>query len=721
MRSMLGVALVALSCAPEPPVPYQAPSTKRMAARLAEIAQNLNPAINTYINAARVEQLKTLPQPPDTASRLRANAYLARELLRAGQSQAAIDEFKKLQPQLQQVDLRLTPDVRVLLGLSYMRLGEQENCLARHATASCLLPIGDDGVHTIERGSRAALAEFTAYLADHPDDLTVRWLLNIAYMTLGLYPEQVPAQWLVPPEVFVSDYDIKRFADVAPALGLDLVSMAGGSIMDDFDDDGHLDIMASSWGLSDQLRYFANLGDGIFAERTAAAGLTGIGGGLQITHADYDNNGYADVLVLRGGWWEDDGLHPNSLLHNNGNGTFADITEQVGLLTFHPTQTAAWGDYDNDGWLDLFVGNESYGGRIHRCELFHSNGRAEDLQFSEVAEATGVAVVGYVKGAAWGDYDNDGLIDLYVSRLTGTNFLFANDGANEFGGWTFTDKSKEAGVTEPLGSFPVWFWDYDNDGWLDIFVSGYHYEASAGDVAADYLGLATAAERPRLYRNNGDGTFAERSAEAGVDKVLYTMGCDFGDLDNDGWLDFYVGTGSPSLRSVMPNRMFRNAGGRFFEDVTTSGGFGHLQKGHGVAFGDLDNDGDQDIYAVLGGAYTGDVFQNVLFENPGHGNHWITLLLEGVQSNRAALGARIRIQVSTAEGPRNIYATVGTGASFGGSSLQQEIGLGRATAIEAVEVTWPATGARQLFTGLEMDQYYRIREGDRTPVRLDRR
>ena len=341
MRSMLGVALVALSCTPEPPVPYQAPSTKRMADRLAEIAQNLNPAINTYINSERVEYLKTLPQPPDTAARLRASAYLARELLRDGQSQAAIDEFEKLQPQLQQVDLRLTPDVRVLLGLSYMRLGEQENCLARHATASCLLPISGDGVHTIERGSRAALAEFAAYLKDHPDDLTVRWLLNIAYMTLGMYPEQVPAQWLVPPEVFVSDHDIKRFADVAPALGLDLVSMAGGSIMDDFDGDGHLDIMTSSWGLNDQLRYFANLGNRTFTERTAAAGLTGIVGGLQITHADYDNNGYADVLVLRGGWWEDDGLHPNSLLHNNGNGTFADVTEQVGLLTFHPTQTAA--------------------------------------------------------------------------------------------------------------------------------------------------------------------------------------------------------------------------------------------------------------------------------------------------------------------------------------------------------------------------------------------
>ena len=346
MRSMLGLALVALSCAPEPPVPYQAPGTKRMAARLAEIAQNLNPAINTYINAARVEYLKTLPQPPDTASRLRASAYLARELLRAGQSQAAIDEFEKLQPQLQQVDLRLTPDVRVLLGLSYMRLGEQENCLARHATASCLLPIGSDGIHSIERGSRAALAEFAAYLADHPDDLTVRWLLNIAYMTLGMYPEQVPAQWLVPPEVFVSDYDIKRFADVAPALGLDLVSMAGGGIMDDFDGDGHLDIMASSWGSATN-PLFCQPRRWSLCRTDHRAGLTGSLAACRL-HTPTTTTTAMRTYWFCGGWWKTT-AHPNSLLHNNGKGPL--YHRQVGLLTFHPTQTAAWGDYETmAGW-----------------------------------------------------------------------------------------------------------------------------------------------------------------------------------------------------------------------------------------------------------------------------------------------------------------------------------------------------------------------------------
>ena len=133
------------------------------------------------------------------------------------------------------------------------------------------------------------------------------------------------------------------------------------------------------------------------------------------------------------------------------------------------------------------------------------------------------------------------------------------------------------------------------------------------------------------------------------------MGANFGDLDNDGFLDIYVGTGAPDLTTLLPNRMFRNAGGQFFQDVTTSGGFGHLQKGHGVSFGDLDNDGDQDIYEVIGGWFSGDTYQNVLFENPGHGNHWITISVEGTRTNRMALGARLRIRVAAPRGPRTIH------------------------------------------------------------------
>jgi hypothetical protein len=189
------------------------------------------------------------------------------------------------------------------------------------------------------------------------------------------------------------------------------------------------------------------------------------------------------------------------------------------------------------------------------------------------------------------------------------------------------------------------------------------------------------------------------------------MGANFGDLDNDGWLDIYVGTGEPDYRALVPNRVFRSAGGERFLEVTSSGGFGHLGKGHGVAFGDLDGDGDQDIYQVIGGAREGDVGKNILFENPGHGNRWLTLRLEGVRANRSGIGARVTVRVETPDGPRAIHRLVGSGGSFGASSLQLEIGLGNATALDEIEIRWPG-GESEVHRGLFLDRVYRIVEGD---------
>jgi len=348
-------------------------------------------------------------------------------------------------------------------------------------------------------------------------------------------------------------------------------------------------------------------------------------------------------------------------------------------------------------------------------QLFQNNGNGT---FTDRAASLGFGVLGVVKGVAWGDYNNDRRPDLYVSRFGQPNLLFRNDGAR------FTDVTRTAGVAEPVNSFPTWFFDYDNDGWLDIFVGGFD-ESSIETVAAVYLGATRPEGTPRLYRNRGDGTFEDVTTAAKLDRVLLAMGANFGDLDNDGFLDVYVGTGAPDLNTLLPNRMFRNAGGRYFQDVTTSGGFGHLQKGHGVSFGDLDNDGDQDVYEVIGGWFSGDTYQNVLFANPGHGNHWITLILEGTRSNRAAIGARLKIRARTPRGMRDIHATVSSGGSFGDSTLQQEIGLGDAVSIESIEVTWPVTGVTQRFRNVSMDQFARIREGSpnltpvpRTPVVL---
>ena len=148
-----------------------------------------------------------------------------------------------------------------------------------------------------------------------------------------------------------------------------------------------------------------------------------------------------------------------------------------------------------------------------------------------------------------------------------------------------------------------------------------------------------------LYQGIGNGQFTEVAAEKNLRRVTQPMGCNFGDLNNDGFLDFYLGTGFPEYESVVPNLMFLNDRGDRFLDVTTSGGFGHLQKGHGVAFADLDNDGDQDVFQELGGWYAGDGYGNALFENPGFGNRWITIQLVGTRSNRSAIGARIRIDL----------------------------------------------------------------------------
>jgi hypothetical protein len=582
---------------------------------------------------------------------------------------------------------------------------------------SCLMPIRGEGIHQQRDGGLKAIEALDELLAVAPDNLEARWMLNIAHMTLGSYPSGVPERFVIPPAAFASEHPLPRFDNVAKEAGVDVFGLAGGAILEDFDNDGRLDLMVSHLGFADQTRFFRNRGDGTFEDRTDVAGITGEVGGLNMIQADYDNDGFVDVLILRGGWMGDEGRFPLSLLHNNGNGTFSDVTVAAGLLRFAPTQTAAWLDYDGDGWLDLFVGNESTTPEHpYPCHLFHNNGNGT---FTDVAHETGVDFVGFVKGATAGDYDNDGRPDLYLSVQGGDNVLFHNDGPTKSASgsvqWRFTDRAKAAGVTEPKSSFGVMFFDYDNDGWQDLWVSGYNAKGSmAGNVAADYLGLPTDAERGRLYHNEGNGTFTDVTREAGLYRVIPAMGLNFGDLDNDGFLDMYLGTGNPELSTLIPKRMFRNDGGKRFQDVTSAGNFGHLQKGHAIAFGDIDNDGDQDVFEELGGAFITDTAHSALYENPGNANGWIGLELAGVRSNRKAIGARIKLTVETGQGPRSIYRVVSSGGSFGGNPLRQQIGVGDASRVSGVEIFWPATGETQRVSGLQLRRWYEIREDGAT-------
>jgi hypothetical protein len=590
-------------------------------------------------------------------------------------------------------------------GITGLRSGENDNCVLCRGESACILPIAPAAVHANPGGSRAAVGYFSEYLDRFPDDLEVRWLLNLAHMTLGEYPAQVRPDRLVTLDRFQkSEFDIGKFRDVSDKVGLDRTNWAGGAIMDDFDNDGLLDIVVTSMSPAEQMAIFRNKGDGIFEDRTAKSGLLGQLGGLNCVQADYNNDGNLDIFVTRGAWM----LYPMrpSLLRNNGDGTFTDVTKEAGLLDPVNSITASWADFDNDGYLDLFICCERQPNRLYR--------NRGDGTFEEVAAKAGVQGDGKsCKGVAWIDYDNDGYPDLFLNYVnsTGTARLYHN---NRDG--TFTDVTAEMGINGPAGGFSCWAFDYDNDGYLDIFATS--YGRTIGDVIKGMRGEPHNCTPNKLYRNLGGKGFKDVTAEVGLDMVFATMGSNFGDFDNDGYLDMYLATGDPNLSTLVPNRMFKNVGGKRFAEVTASSGTGHLQKGHGVACGDLFRDGNVDLFVEMGGAVNGDRFHNVLFQNPGHDNNWLTVKLVGKKTNRSAIGARIKAVTDAAE-PLTVHRHVSSGSSFGGNPLQQTLGLAKAKKVAVLEVFWPTSRTTQVFRDVDVNQAIEITEFAESYRKLD--
>jgi hypothetical protein len=581
-----------------------------------------------------------------------------------------------------------------LIGVSELRRGELENCVHDRNPDRCIFPLKARGQHTHRSGAEAALAAFTRALARTPGDLELRWLLNVTAMTLGSYPDGLQAEARIAPERFASAQPFPALLDEAPDLGVDLRGRAGGAVLEDFDGDGRLDLAISSVDPCEPLHLFVQQADGRFHDAAGAAGLAEQLGGINLVQADYNNDGRPDLFVMRGGW---ELPIRNSLLLNTGNGQFRDVTSDAGLLDVpHRTHSAGWADYDNDGWLDLFVGHEET-----PSKLFRSN---RDGTFRDVTRESGISVNAFTKAVAWGDYDRDGFADLYVSNYGQANVLYRNDGDG-----TFTDVTATAGVGGPIMSFASWFFDYDNDGWEDLFVAG--FVPSVIEAAKHYLGERATGDTMRLYRNVEGRRFEDVTTAAGLDRVVLAMGANFGDLDNDGWLDFYLGTGAPSYAALVPNLLFHNDEGRRFVDVTTASGTGHLQKGHGVAFGDIDGDGDQDLYVNVGGFVPGDDYHRLLFRNPVTSAAWIRVRLKGVRTNRSGLGARVTVTVRTPAGQRTIPRVVTTGGSFGANPLALHAGLGDAVAVERLTVEWPATREVQVLTGVPLGVSIVVEEG----------
>ena len=410
-------------------------------------------------------------------------------------------------------------------GISALRRGENENCIMCRGESSCILPILPAAVHTNPAGSRLAIKHFTEYLAKFPDDLEIRWLLNLAHMTLGEYPDQVDPRFRLDLSRFLkSEFDVGKFRDVGHLVGVNRLNQSGGAIMEDFDNDGLLDVTVSSYDPSTPLAFYRNKGDSTFEDLSTKAGVTSQLGGLVCYQTDYDNDGWMDIYV------SPRGLAPSSRpadapAGTTGAGGFVDVTRQANFARPRVnSNAAAWADFDNDGWLDLFVACEKQTNR-----LYHNKGNGT---FEEVAARAGVqgSSADFCKGCTWIDFDNDRYPDLFLNNLAGDARLYHN---NRDG--SFADVTAMMRINGPYHGFSCWAWDFDNDGWLDIFATC--YDRTLGDVVKGLLGQPHSRYSSRLYRNLAGKGFEDVTKQAGLDMVFATMGSNFGDFDNDGWLD----------------------------------------------------------------------------------------------------------------------------------------------------------------------------------------
>jgi hypothetical protein len=489
----------------------------------------------------------------------------------------------------------------------------------------------------------------------------------------------------------------------------------------DYDNDGWMDIYLVNSGKCDffdpnpPLRnaLYKNNRDGTFTDVTEKAGVGAGGFGQGVAIGDYDRDGFQDLYVTQYG--------QSILYHNNGNGTFTDVTEKAGVDVRGWASSAVWFDYDNDGLLDLFVGrfvdfskekNKPCGvhedGQHHYCIpqiyqpmpswLFHNNG---DGTFTDVSKESGIAAhLGKVWGVVATDINNDGRMDLFVTNDTVANFLFVNQG-----GGKFSEDGTVAGVAfgatgKPRSGMGVDSADFNQDGWQDLFVANIDRENFA------------------IYQNGKDGSFDDLAVPTGIAKATKMMsgwGLKFFDYDNDGDVDLFLSNGNPddlvtSLHNEIsyeePLILFHR-NGRAWEDVSSKSGpvFSMPMSARGLALGDFDNDGAVDVLiSVNGGA-------PVLLRNlAGKQNHWLGIRLIGKKANIDAIGAEIKYKAGDLVRSR---FKVGGGSYLSYHDPRVVLGLGKHEAIDWVEVKWPQPGGgTQRFTGLPVDRYITITEGE---------
>jgi len=583
---------------------------------------------------------------------------------------------------------------RIEYVLSRYKIGRESEGRAHQEIGHCRWRMGD---------YRGAAASFQKAYAAHPR-LMYLWDLRTAYEALGGYPPNLPASLrfeLRKEPVDPANPPLLRFTDKAGALGVDKWAGAGPSGWADVDGDGREDLLAC--GCDTFCTMWRNNGDS-FTDITLKAGLGKLESGFGAVFADYDNDGDLDFYVARNGW---NGPAPNSLMRNNGDGTFTDVIRSSGADARGSSFNVAWADFNKDGWLDLLVTQGvTADGSVNR--LFFSNG---DGTFKDVTEAAGIleGPLGRTIGIAVGDYDADGWPDIFVHGRMYKNRLYHNERNG-----TFKDLSKEAGVegTWDQNGYVAFFSDIDADGDLDIFAASLaDWDQTVAGLRQGY-GPKTAEEMrdtPRYWRNEGGGRFSDQTRSAGLMYPLGVMSGGVADLDNDGYPDFYFGTGDPQFNRLEPNVLLRNVEGKRFDDVSRYAGVGSLGKGHGIAFNDWDRDGDLDVYIELGGFYHGDFWHSAFYINElGNKNNWLEITLGQEGLNRNAIGTGVTLKA----GAYRFYQEVKAGEGFGSTNpTRLHFGLGKRTSVDALDIRWP-DGSRRTLTSPPVNKRLRFKKGD---------
>ncbi len=708
-----------------PPLPATATAKERWLRRLHDEAPA--DARNPFLSNGLVEQwrreLQALPASASLPQRFGLRWSLAQALVRTGELADAIalfGECEQLCGEHGAGDAWL-PEVLFHLAAAHFRVAEKQNCIARHNEESCILPLSARAAHVETEGAVAAKVALERLLAlprtaaGGEDSLRreATWLLNIAHMALGDWPDGVPAAHRIAAEVFAPEVAFPRMRERGGSLGFGRHDRAGSIAIDDFTGDGRLDVVTCTLDTGRPLRFARADGSGRFADVAANVGLQHQLGGIAVVPGDVDGDGRLDLLVLRGGGFHVGAEFPCSLLQQDAAGTFTDVTATAGIEVAAPARAAAFADVDRDGDLDLFIGYESE--RTASAvrfppKLWRNDGRG---RFHDVTAAAGIGNPDRCVGAVFGDVDGDDDPDLYVSNFLAPNRLFVNGGDG-----TFTEQARTRGVAGPDASGPCAFLDHDNDGDLDLFVTWQHHYRPIRAVAAWYVDRVVETDCQRLYENDGRGSFRDVTEQRGLRRVCNATGLAVGDVDNDGFVDLFVATGAHDLAALFPDVLL--LGGRRFVDATFAAGVGHLQKGNGAAFADLDDDGDLDLGVQVGGVHPDDGFGDVVFENPGNANHWLSISLRGVRDNRFGVGARVRARLGADHGGRDVHTTVGPGSSTGCNPLRAHLGLGDATSVAFVEVRWPASGVTERWDAVPIDRAIELRQGDAAVHVLER-